>query len=155
LAEHLYDGDFTDEERERVSSELSTLKVIVATNPEWKLLTHMTEGLVSRDMHLNLPVMYKLLIRIAVIPVGSAGAERAFSAMKIIKNRLRSKMNNEYLNNHMLIYNNKVIADNYKALEIVEKWYNSNTGRRGGKLVFSSLENKKRGIARGDRKKTV
>ena len=130
--------------------------VIVATNPEWKLLTHMTEGLVRRDMHLNLPVMYKLLMRIAVIPVGSAGAERAFYAMKIIKNRLRSKMNNEYLNNHMLIYNNKVIADNNKALKIVEKWYNINPARRGGKLVFSSLlENKRRGIARGDRKKTV
>ena len=54
-------------------------------------------------MHLSIPVMYKLLLRIAVLAVGSAGVERAFSAMKIIKTRLRTKMSDDYLNNHILI----------------------------------------------------
>ena len=47
----LYVGDFTQHEKDSVTSELIMLKGAVRSNPEWKLLTDLTEGLVATDMH--------------------------------------------------------------------------------------------------------
>ena len=43
------------------------------------------------------PQFYKLLALIVILPVTSASAERTFSALKLIKTRLRSKMADPWL----------------------------------------------------------
>ena len=66
--------------------------------------------------------------------------------MKFIKTRLRTKMGDDYLNNHMLIYINKELADSHSLIDVVERWYNSNPNRRAGKLKFSTLVTTRRGL---------
>lgn len=51
------------------------------------------EGKVSRY-----DIVYKLLKLVLVLPVATAGVERVFSIMNLIKNKRRSKMGQKYLN---------------------------------------------------------
>jgi len=44
-------------------------------------------------------IVYKLLKLVLVLPIATAGVERIFSAMNTIKNKLRSKMGQDFLNN--------------------------------------------------------
>ena len=43
-------------------------------------------------------IVYKLLKLVLVLPVATAGVERVFSIMNLIKNKRRSKMGQKYLN---------------------------------------------------------
>eukprot|EP00662_Eupelagonemidae_sp_cell21_P058253 gene58253-biopygen113480 len=49
------------------------------------------------------PCITELLVIAATLPVGSASAERSFSQMKLIKNRLRNRMHGDTLESLMLI----------------------------------------------------
>ena len=50
------------------------------------------------------PLVYRLLKLALVLPVATASVERAFSAMKIVKNRLRNRMGDQFLNDSLLVY---------------------------------------------------
>ena len=54
------------------------------------------------------------------LPVSTATAERAFSSMKIIKTRLRNKMEDDNLTNQMLINIEGEILENYSYDDIIE-----------------------------------
>ena len=58
----------------------------------------------------------KLLQIALTLPVTSCGAERSFSAMKILKNRLRSAMVDERLNGLALMYIHKDIGIDPQAV---------------------------------------
>ncbi|KAG2563993.1 hypothetical protein PVAP13_8KG341804 [Panicum virgatum] len=60
---------------------------------------HLSMMLVKRDMVSRYDIVYKLLKLVLVLPVATAGVERIFSAMNTIKNKLRSKMGQDFLNN--------------------------------------------------------
>jgi len=49
-------------------------------------------------------IVYKLLKLVLVLPVATAGVERIFSAMNTIKNKLRSKMGQDFLNNCLITF---------------------------------------------------
>ena len=57
------------------------------------------EGKVSRY-----DIVYKLLKLVLLLPVATAGVERIFSAMNTIKNKLRSKMGQDFLNNCLITF---------------------------------------------------
>ena len=54
-------------------------------------------------------IVYKLLKLVLVLPVATAGVERIFSAMNTIKNKLRSKMGHDFLNNCLTTFIEKGI----------------------------------------------
>ncbi|XP_039841178.1 uncharacterized protein LOC120701078 [Panicum virgatum] len=62
-------------------------------------LADLSMMLVKRDMVSRYDIVYKLLKLVLVLPVATAGVERIFSAMNTIKNKLRSKMGQDFLNN--------------------------------------------------------
>ena len=49
-------------------------------------------------------IVYKLLKLVLIFPVATASVERVFSSMKYVKNSLRNKMDNEYLNNCLVTF---------------------------------------------------
>ncbi|KAK3118669.1 hypothetical protein QOZ80_9BG0703720 [Eleusine coracana subsp. coracana] len=57
------------------------------------------EGKVSRY-----DIVYKLLKLVLILPVATAGAERVFSTMNFIKNKLQSKMGQKYLNGCLITF---------------------------------------------------
>ena len=62
----------------------------------------------------------RLLRRIMTLPVSTTTTERSFSAMKIIKNRLRNKMKVNFLANTMIIYIESDIATRFSSYSIIE-----------------------------------
>jgi hypothetical protein len=54
------------------------------------------------------------------LPVSTASAERAFSALKIVKTRLRNKMEDEFLANSLLVNIEREIAEKYSYEDILE-----------------------------------
>jgi hypothetical protein len=61
------------------------------------------------------------LIRlILTLPVSTATTERAFSAMKIIKTRLRNKMEDDFLANSLVIYIEMEIAEIFDLDSILD-----------------------------------
>ena len=62
----------------------------------------------------------RLLRLLITLPVSTATAERAFSSMKIIKTRLRNKMEDDNLTNQMLINIEGGILENYSYDDVIE-----------------------------------
>jgi len=62
----------------------------------------------------------RLLRLIMTLPVSTATTEISFSTMKIIKNKLRNKMDAEFLASTMIIYIERDIATNYSSDSIIE-----------------------------------
>jgi hypothetical protein len=64
----------------------------------------------------------RLLRLILTLPVSTATTERSFSAMKIIKNKLRNKMNAGFLADNMSVYIEKEIAANISSDTIIDEF---------------------------------
>ena len=60
--------------------------------------------LVETRKHVVYPLVYLLLELSLLLPVATATAERAFSAMNIIKNRMRNCMRDDWLNDSLVTY---------------------------------------------------
>ena len=75
------------------------------------------------------PQLYKLLSLVIILPITSASAERTFSALKIIKNRLRSKMGDSWLVDCITINVEKEIAKSLKKEDIIKFWENMSSRR--------------------------
>nr|XP_051221682.1 uncharacterized protein LOC127339930 [Lolium perenne] len=84
------------------------------------------EGLASKmvetEKHLVFPLVYKLMELALLLPVSTASVERAFSAMKIIKSKLRNKMNNVWFNNLMICYTEREIFKDLEDDAIVRRF---------------------------------
>nr|XP_023909338.1 uncharacterized protein LOC112021000 [Quercus suber] len=52
--------------------------------------------------------------------VSTATSKRAFSAMKIVKTRLRNKMEDEFLSNNLVVYIEREIAENFTTDSILD-----------------------------------
>jgi len=59
-----------------------------------------------------------------------ASVEQSFSKMKIVKNRLRTAMNDERLHSLLSCTLESVILDQLDNKELAEKWSKNKTGRR-------------------------
>ncbi|KAL6129457.1 hypothetical protein ACLB2K_072807 [Fragaria x ananassa] len=63
------------------------------------------------------------------IHVSTATTKRAFSAMNIIKNKLRSKMGDEYLGDCMVLHIEKEYAESVTNEEVIKEFEASSTRR--------------------------
>jgi hypothetical protein len=54
----------------------------------------------------------KLIELALILPVSTTSVERAFSAIKIIKSKLRNKMKNDWFNDLMICYTEREIFRN-------------------------------------------
>jgi hypothetical protein len=74
--------------------------------------------LVETGSHTIYNLIDRLLRLLITLPVSTASAERAFSSMKIIKTRLRNKMEDDYLANNLLVNIEGDILDTYNYDEV-------------------------------------
>lgn len=74
--------------------------------------------------------MYLLLTLALILPVATATVERAFSAMRIIKSRLRNRMGDEWLNDCLVPYIEKDVLARVDD-EAVMRRYQSMGNHRG------------------------
>lgn len=71
----------------------------------------------------------RLIRLILTLPVSTATTERAFSAMKVCKNRLRNKMSDDFLADSLVVYIEKEIAEKIDSESVIEE-FKSLKGRR-------------------------
>ena len=74
--------------------------------------------------------VYKLLRILLAIPVTSATAERTFSALRRLKNYLRSTMTQPRLNNMMLLHIHKYVTDDLDLLQVAKEFVQVNDRRK-------------------------
>ena len=97
-----YPHDFTFEEMNQLPFQLNRYINELRNDDNFKNLRSLADlsmMLVKRDTVSRYDIVYKLLKLVLVLPVATAGVERIFSAMNTIKNKLRSKMGQDFLNN--------------------------------------------------------
>jgi hypothetical protein len=90
----------------------------------------LVEKLVQTGRNLVYPLLYLLVKLALVLPVATATVERAFSAMKIVKNRLRNRMGDSYLNDCLVTYIERDVFNNIDNESIIKRFQNMKT-RRG------------------------
>jgi hypothetical protein len=69
-----------------------------------KSLADLSIMIVKEKMQNRHAVVYKLLKLVLVLPVATASVERIFSAMNYVKNKLRNKMGDQYLNDCLVTF---------------------------------------------------
>jgi len=78
----------------------------------------------------SLPLLAKAFDYLLTMPVTVASVERSFSKMKIVKNRFRTRMDDERLYSLLSCALETSILDKLDSTEILEKWLNNKTHRR-------------------------
>src|SRR4051812_18263882 len=75
-------------------------------------------------------IVYKLLKLVLILPVATASVERVFSSMKYVKNSLRNKMGDEYLNDCLVTFVEREFFRQVKDEDVI------NLFRKGDRKVI-------------------
>lgn len=126
LAEKFYPNDFTVEERDALRLELEIFEVDKQFNVNLQNMSTISE-LCQKFTETGKSEVYYLIDRllrlVLTLPVSTATTERAFSAMKIVKTRLRNKMTDQYLADYLAVYIERQIAKSFSKDSILEHWH--------------------------------
>ncbi|XP_062118354.1 uncharacterized protein LOC133831971 [Humulus lupulus] len=101
LAEKFYHDDFSEQEVVRLRIEFQLFVLDIPNHPKLHNLSSIHElcqGLVKTRKAIMYPLINRLLRLVLTLPVSTTTTERAFSIMKIIKTKLRNKMEDSFLN---------------------------------------------------------
>jgi len=69
----------------------------------------------------------RLIRLVLTLPVFTATTERAFSAMKVFKTRLRNKMDDEFLANSLAVYIEREIYESFNSDLILDDFVSLRT----------------------------
>ena len=107
LANTFYPKDFTKQEKGNLKTQLQLFELDVPQHPDLKnllTLSKLCQGLVSVGKSKIYPLVDRLIKLVLTLLVSIATSERAFPVMKLVKTKLRKKMDNEFLSNCLTIY---------------------------------------------------
>jgi hypothetical protein len=123
LVEKIYPEDFSSLEKAQFESQLPHFQLDVCNHPELKCLpslADLTVGLFKTGKAATYSMVDRLLRLVITLPVSTATTERAFSAMKLIKTRLRNRMGDDFLRHYMIVYIGKEIAAKISSDDIID-----------------------------------
>ncbi|QHO19723.1 Zinc finger MYM-type protein [Arachis hypogaea] len=132
LVEQFYPGDFSDQEKFHIRMQAQHYELDVPNHVELTNLCTISElcqGLTKTEKSLTYPLIDRLIRLVLTFPVSTATTKRSFSAMNIVKNRLRNKMEDELLANCLLIYIEKKIAERFDTYSIIDEFYDMKNRR--------------------------
>ena len=82
-------------------------KLDVPNHPKLKnmlSLANLCQRLVETEKSIIYPLIDRLIRFILILSISTLTTERPFSAMKIVKTRLRNQMNDDFLANYLIVY---------------------------------------------------
>ncbi|KAJ1699279.1 hypothetical protein LUZ63_007791 [Rhynchospora breviuscula] len=135
-----YPNDFSNSELSILETQLDCYIQDLCTDQDFSQLNGMSDlsqKLVAKRKDIIYPLVYKLIKLALIFPVATASVERAFSAMKIVKTRLRNKMGDEFLNDNLVTYIEKEVFRQVSNEAIMQRFQTMKT-RKG---VLIALEN--------------
>ena len=80
--------------------------------------------MVETGKHLVHLTVYKLLKLALLLPVATAGVERSFSAMNIVKTQLRNRIGDKWLNDLLVTYIERDVFLTVKSEDIIQRFQN-------------------------------
>ncbi|XP_066348037.1 uncharacterized protein [Miscanthus floridulus] len=122
MVEKYYPTDFNQQERLELETQLNHFVIDASSSEELKNITTIAElcrCLVDTGRNVTHNLIDRLLRLLRTLPVSTASAERVFSILKIIKTRLRNKMEDEFLANSLLAHIEGEIARCYSDEDII------------------------------------
>ncbi|XP_055960641.1 uncharacterized protein LOC130015115 [Mercurialis annua] len=126
LVEKYYPEDFTDQEKLHFKIQLYHYEFDVPQHEELKNLSTLSElcqGLMNTKKATIYPLVDRLIRLILTLPVTTATTERSFSAMSIVKTKLRNKMEDDYLADYLVAYIEKKISKTFTTDSIIDEFY--------------------------------
>ncbi|KAL6508753.1 hypothetical protein OROHE_021312 [Orobanche hederae] len=123
LVEKFYPEDFSDHEKTIMKMQLLHYDIDVVQHADYKELTSISElcqWLVRTRREATFDIIYRVINILLTLPVSTATTERSFSAMNIVKTRLRNKMEDDFLNDSMVLFIKREIGEKISLEEIVE-----------------------------------
>ncbi|XP_074559177.1 uncharacterized protein LOC141815131 [Curcuma longa] len=105
LVEKFYVQDFTSDEKEQLEIQLKHYEYNIVKGPDYKNLSTIPElcqWLVKTNKSVTYNLVFRVIILVLTLPVSTATTERSFSAMNIVKTRLRSKMEDAFLSDTLM-----------------------------------------------------
>lgn len=129
----IYHVDFSSGDRAIISYQLETYIHHVRRHVSFSTcqdLESLATKMVETEKYLVFPLVYKLIELALLLPVSTASVERTFSAMKIIKSKLRNKINNDWFNDLMICYTER---DIFKQLDddVIARRFQAMKKRKG------------------------
>ncbi|KAK9713266.1 hypothetical protein RND81_06G016100 [Saponaria officinalis] len=106
LVSKFYPADFTEQEKLNLKSQLDLFLLEIKEHPQLDSLKSISD-------------LFRLVL---TLPVSTATAERAFSAMKLIKTALRNRMEDDYLTDSLIVYVEKGIAKEFVIDSIIDEF---------------------------------
>jgi hypothetical protein len=85
-----------------------------------KSIVDLSVKLVQINRHNVYDLVYLLIKLVLILPVATAGVERAFSAMNFIKNKLRNRMSDSLLDDCLLTFIERDIFLTVKEDDIID-----------------------------------
>ncbi|XP_044348017.1 zinc finger MYM-type protein 1 [Triticum aestivum] len=125
LASKFYAADFEEQERNNLRCQLRHYENVVPTNPKFQNLTSISElcqQLAATRKSDEYHLIDRLIRLVLTLSVSTATTERAFSAMKLVKTRLRTKMEDGFLRDCLVIYIEKEIAAGISTNAIIDEF---------------------------------
>ncbi|XP_030957571.1 uncharacterized protein LOC115979656 [Quercus lobata] len=133
LVKKYYPQDFTEYEQELLESQLQHYELDVIKHPDFQNMSTISElcrGLkISRKSKIYF-LIDRLICLVLTLPVSTATTKRAFSVMKLLKTRLRNRMEDELLADNMIVYIEKEIAGNFTIEMIMDEFYSMKNHRQ-------------------------
>ncbi|XP_047060073.1 uncharacterized protein LOC124666789 [Lolium rigidum] len=129
MVKKYYPADFTQQDIYGLQLQLKHFVSDASKDEELKnksTLISLCQCLVETGRHAIFNLVERLLRLLITLPVSTASAERAFSSMKIIKTRLRNKMEDDYLANSLLVNIECEILETYSYEDVIEDFRKKN-----------------------------
>ncbi|XP_042065622.1 uncharacterized protein LOC121809146 [Salvia splendens] len=117
------------QEMENRFSEASTDLLSYARLNGIEDLASLSQKIVETKKDKVFPLVYRLIELILILPVATASVERVFSAMKFVKTDLRNRMGGEWLNESLVVYNERSIFASVSNERILKRFQDMDTRR--------------------------
>ncbi|KAG5087926.1 hypothetical protein JHK86_000538 [Glycine max] len=115
-----------------LDNQLETYIIDMRSNVEFsslKGIKYLSEKLVETGRHLVYPLIYLLLKLAMILPVATSIVEKAFSAMKIVKNRLHNRLGDAWMNDCLVTYIEKDVFNKIDNERIIQRFQNMKSCR--------------------------
>ena len=91
---------------------------------EFQEVSELAEKLMNTRKHETYPLVYLLVKLVLTLLVATATVERSFSTMKYIKNELRNRIKDQWMNDCLIAYIERDVPCNIENETIIQRFQN-------------------------------
>ena len=121
----MYPKDFSSTELVHLLFQLAHFIIDMRRDERFRKVNNLSElsiMLVQTKKNLNYAIVYKLLKLVLILSVATASVERVFSSMNYVKNKLRNRMGEQYLNDCLVTFLEREFFMQVKDDEIISRF---------------------------------